>query len=357
MISLYGVVAGEYTELLGLIPLVTEVKGVKKIVGKLGNKIIEVFTFFFKTGDKVKTLNSEEVLNTLVNRGLSDEQIEELLTLIMRDQDKKAASENAAELAEGWAELFFGSQGDEATKAWKLLQEAGEEAGELKGDLAAVKALAEDVGSAGNGFLLALRKPGMVRVWEKIYPHVNRTSIPILTRRIEFDELPSQWRKENPYNNQDMFDPNSGEYTALHTGHNDYPHEYDMADAIAKDGKAVKLCDESTPDPAFGNRTPDADIDGVVYDFKNFDSPNNVNGKVYNHIISGGSRSNAPGVTFNLQGNSASLADVNQGLDDVRLLISNNGVPSGMADQVGLVYSDGSVAFLTKDEIINGATF
>lgn len=130
-----------------------------------------------------------------------------------------------------------------------------------------------------------------------------------------------------------------------------------MADAIAKDGKAVKLRDESTPDPAFGNKTPDADIDGVVHDFKNFDSPNNVNGKVYNHIISGGSRSNAPGVTFNLQGNSASLADVNQGLDDVRLLISNNDVPSGMADQVGLVYSDGSVAFLTKDEIINGATF
>ena len=89
----------------------------------------------------------------------------------------------------------------------------------------------------------------------------------------------------------------------------------------------------------------------------NFDSPNNVNGKVYNHIISSGSRSNAPGVTFNLRGNSASLDDVNQGLDDVRELIANEGVPSGMAEQVGLVYSDGTVAFLSKNEIINGAYF
>ena len=198
---------------------------------------------------------------------------------------------------------------------------------------------------------------GRVRAWERLNPHPNRTSLPILTRRVEFDDLPLHWRKENPYTNQDMFDPNSGGYTVAHTGHNDYPHEYDMADAIAKDGKAVKLRDESTPDPAFGNKTPDADIDGVVHDFKNFDSPNNVNGKVYNHIISSGSRSNAPGVTFNLRGNSASLDDVNQGLDDVRELIANEGVPSGMAEQVGLVYSDGTVAFLSKNEIINGAYF
>jgi len=110
-------------------------------------------------------------------------------------------------------------------------------------------------------------------------------------------------------------------------------------------------------DPNFGNETPDAEISGIVHDFKTFDSPNNVNGKVYNHIIASGSRSNAPGVSLNLQGNNASLIDVNQGLDDVRLLIDNTGVPSGMAEQVGLVYSDGSVKFLSKNDIINGAYF
>jgi hypothetical protein len=57
------------------------------------------------------------------------------------------------------------------------------------------------------------------------------------------------------------------------------------------------------------------------------------------------------------QGNSATLASVNQGLDDVRQLIQNTGVPSGMADQVCLVYADGTVAFLSKLEIINEAYF
>ena len=136
-----------------------------------------------------------------------------------------------------------------------------------------------------------MRLLSFVDEWKKLGDHLNRNNISILKRRSEFDGLSSQWRKENPYNSRDMFDPNSGGYVASHNGHNDFAHEYDMAEAIAMDGKAVKLRDESTPDPDFGNKTPDADIDGVVHDFKNFDSPNNVNGKVYNHVISGGSRS------------------------------------------------------------------
>lgn len=196
-----------------------------------------------------------------------------------------------------------------------------------------------------------------LNAWLKVKPHPNRVNTNVLGRRVEFDDLPPQWRKENPYTNQEMFDNDSGGFVASHTGHNDYQHEYEMAEAIAKSGKGVKLRDESTPDPNFGNKTPDAEIDGVVHDFKTFNSPNNVNGKVYNHVISAGSRSNAPGVTFNLQGNSATLASVNQGLDDVRLYIQNNGVPSGMAEHIGLVYADGTTKFLTKFEVINGAYF
>ncbi len=94
-----------------------------------------------------------------------------------------------------------------------------------------------------------------------------------------------------------------------------------------------------------------------MYDFKNFDSPTDVNGKVYIRIKEGGQRSNAPGVVFNLKGNSAALSDVNEGLKGIRDFIKNNGVPPSMAEKVGLIYSDGTVKFLTKNEIINGAIF
>lgn len=113
-----------------------------------------------------------------------------------------------------------------------------------------------------------------------------------------------------------------------------------------------------TTDSAFGNKTPDAEIDGLVHDFKYFDVPNNVDQKVYNHIISPLSRSNAPGVTFNIKGNGAQLSDVNKGLQDVRNLIDNTGdIPAGMAEKIGLIRQNGTVSFLTKDQIINGASF
>jgi len=216
----------------------------------------------------------------------------------------------------------------------------------------------KDLQNEGDDFLQKfVDDPDLMEAWDKIYPHENKIKLSVLQRRKEFDNFLPEWRKTNPYTGEEMFDSNSGGYIVSHNGHNDYVHEYDMAKAFSSDGNVVKLRDESVPDPNFGNKTPDAEISGIVHDFKTFDSPNNVNGKVYNHIIASGSRSNAPGVSFNLQGNNASLIDVNQGLDDVRLLIDNTGVPSGMAEQVGLVYSDGSVKFLSKNDIINGAYF
>lgn len=59
-----------------------------------------------------------------------------------------------------------------------------------------------------------------------------------------------------------------------------------------------------------------------------------------------------------MKGNSAALSDVNKGLDELRLFITNSGsLPPTMAEKVGLIYEDGIIKFLTKDEIINGAIF
>jgi hypothetical protein len=167
---------------------------------------------------------------------------------------------------------------------------------------------------------------------------------------MEFDNFGIEWEKR-------LFNKENGGYSVAHSGHNIVPNDFSMADDIANSGKKVKLRNEKVGDPNFGGKTPDAEIDDFVYDFKNFDSPNDVNGKVYIRIKEAGERSNAPGVVFNLKGNSASLSDVNIGLKGIIDFIQTEGIPPTMAEKVGLIYSDGSVKFLTKNEIINGAIF
>lgn len=108
----------------------------------------------------------------------------------------------------------------------------------------------------------------------------------------------------------------------------------------------------------FGKWIKEQGFDELIYDFKNFDSPKNIDNKVFTYGTSAGSRSSAQGVVFNLQGNEATVNKVNEGLRGIRDMITNTeDIPEGMAERVGLIYSDGKVKFLAKTEIFNGANF
>lgn len=166
---------------------------------------------------------------------------------------------------------------------------------------------------------------GAVRAWEALFDFpLNRVKVVMLTRRIAFDDFPIIWNKKNPYPpHEELFDFNSGGYIVSHSGHNNNLHELITAKAFMKQGNEVRLLDESLP-----GKTPDAEIKGVIYDFKNINSSalnitNNIRNKLEDAANQG-----VNGIVIRIADNA--IASSNNGLKMIKQAIqdhANSGKP------------------------------
>jgi hypothetical protein len=181
--------------------------------------------------------------------------------------------------------------------------------------------------------------------------------------RKEFDAFGTEWKKINPHTNKDMFNTQSGGYVVSHNQHNviignaDSKTEFAIAEALAGDGKKVKLLSESAP---VGVKTPDAEIIGEgIFDFKNVNatSESGIKTNVRDYVMNPSKRSEADGLVFNIKDNpSATPASINQGVLDAVSTVSNE---SNLAKKIGVVYSNGTTKIISIQEfkVANGARF
>jgi hypothetical protein len=185
----------------------------------------------------------------------------------------------------------------------------------------------------------------------------------ITLARKEFDAFASEWKKINPHTGQEMFNSQKGGYVVCHNQHNviigslDSKSEFAIAEALASDGKRVKLLSESAP---AGVKTPDAEIIGEgIFDFKNVNAtdPDKISRNVMDYVMAPSKRSNADGLVFNIKDNiNATPASINQGIIDAISTISNE---VNLASKIGIVYSNGSSKIISIQEfkLANGARF
>lgn len=167
LLVVYYLYNGQYIDAATtLIPVIGDAIQIKKILwkNKLTDEVVQGVTFFFKkTDNSVSVITAAAADKILEARGLSPAQRKELFELIYSDQGIPISG---GQSPEGWASLFFGDQGENAAKAWKALQEAGTDIGDLKNNLDVVKALADDI---ANLKTLFASKPGAVKAWALLH--------------------------------------------------------------------------------------------------------------------------------------------------------------------------------------------
>ncbi|WP_448601540.1 CdiA C-terminal domain-containing protein [Thermoleptolyngbya sp.] len=111
-----------------------------------------------------------------------------------------------------------------------------------------------------------------------------------------------------------FFDRASGGYVWVHENHNQgdsYQSELFVAKQLAKEGAEVKLLSERA-EP--GIPTPDADVDGVVFDFKRLTSAARDLGKVIQRDVREARRQGARAIAFHFDKASYDAAAINRSI-------------------------------------------
>lgn len=147
---------------------------------------------------------------------------------------------------------------------------------------------------------------------------------------------------ERYYYNQE-----NGGFVLVHKNHNQNASELFIAKIFANQGRGVKLLSEQAE---AGVRTPDAEIDGSLWEFKELTpAAASVSNAVQRGVAVGKKRDP------NLAAHINTLADgreINTGIS--RALIWDKDM---LLPKIGLVYNDEILQFLTREELDNGQGF
>lgn len=192
---------------------------------------------------------------------------------------------------------------------------------------------------------------------------IKNAKIIAITRK-EFDNFGYEWVKINPHTGKEMFNDVSGGFVVSHSQHNiiignaDSETEFLIAEALANDGKKVKMLSESA---ANGVKTPDAEVIGEgIFDFKNINS-NSANGiktNIRDYVMNPSKRSNVENLCFNAKTNPvATPENINQGILDAISTANANGTTNNLAQKIGIVYPNGKTKIIGLQDFINGIRF
>ncbi|NET89127.1 MAG: hypothetical protein F6K45_13705 [Kamptonema sp. SIO1D9] len=140
------------------------------------------------------------------------------------------------------------------------------------------------------------------------------------------------------------FDDTTGGFILIHIEHKTTASEIFIARTFAQEGKQVKLLSENSQ-----TKTPDAEIDGELWEFKELKNADNVRGATQQDMREG--KKQAKNIAYYIN-QECELIDINEGiksairLDTKRLLL-----------KVSLIFNDNLTLTLTRTEIENGASF
>ncbi len=154
------------------------------------------------------------------------------------------------------------------------------------------------------------------------------------------------------YNNIDKeyeryyFDEITGGFVIIHQNHNITVSEMFVALVFAKLGKQVKLLSEQTGE---GMKTPDAEIDGELWEFKELKNALNVRGATQRDIRNG--RKQARNIAYHLN-QDYNIDDINGGIESAIRFD-----PQRLVEKITLIFNDETLITLTREEIDNGTSF
>ncbi|MEG3851013.1 hypothetical protein QT971_28580 [Microcoleus sp. herbarium19] len=142
-------------------------------------------------------------------------------------------------------------------------------------------------------------------------------------------------------------DDDTGGFVLIHVNHNTNDSEKFVAEVFAKLGRRVKLLSEQA---APGVRTPDAEIDGEIWEFKEL-SPEAVS--IKNTVQRGVAvaKKRAPNVAYHIN-TEVDIEDINRGISRAMVWDTER-----LLQKISIVFNDSQVQILTREELDNGQYF
>ena len=143
------------------------------------------------------------------------------------------------------------------------------------------------------------------------------------------------------------YDNDTGGFVLIHLNHNTNDSERFVAEIFAKLGRRVKLLSEQA---APGIRTPDAEIDGEIWEFKEL-SPEAVS--IKNTVQRGVAvaKKRAPNIAYHIN-TDADVEDINKGI--TRAMVWDT---ERLLQKIAIVFNDRKLQVLTREELDNGESF
>lgn len=144
-----------------------------------------------------------------------------------------------------------------------------------------------------------------------------------------------------------FYNENTGGFVLIHQDHNTTDSEKFVAKVFAVQGKRVKLLSEQA---AAGIRTPDAEIDGELWEFKELSvDAINISNAVQRGVAVAKKR--APNVAYHIN-TAANIRDINTGI--ARAIFWDR---ESFLQKLAIVFNDNRVQVLTREEMENGQYF
>jgi hypothetical protein len=142
------------------------------------------------------------------------------------------------------------------------------------------------------------------------------------------------------------FDEVTGGFVLIHQDHNTTNSEVFVTQVFAKLGKQVKLLSEQTGDVV---KTPDAEIDGELWKFKELKNAINVRGATQRDIRNG--RKQARNIAYHIN-QDYNIDDINRGIESAIRFD-----PQQLVEKITLIFNDETLITLTREELDNGKRF
>jgi hypothetical protein len=144
-----------------------------------------------------------------------------------------------------------------------------------------------------------------------------------------------------------FYDENTGGFVLIHQDHNTNDSERFVAEVFASLGRRVKLLSEQASP---GIRTPDAEINGEIWEFKELSQEAvSIKNAVQRGVAVAKKR--APNMAYHINCK-ANIEDINRGI--IRALVWDT---ERLLQKIALVFNDGRMQVLTREELDNGQYF
>lgn len=145
------------------------------------------------------------------------------------------------------------------------------------------------------------------------------------------------------------FDADTGGFVLIHQNHQTSESNRFIAQTLARQGRRVKLLSEQAPE---GVKTPDAEVDGEIYEFKELTEQSQ---SLRNRVQEGISKARSQGATrvvYYINRESYNLEQINRGIRQAFFWDIEQQMQA-----LALVFRTGEIKTITREEWQNGRRF